>query len=434
MNQIKCPKCGEVFQVEESLYNELLQQVKNDEFEKELHNRIELEKKVLEANTHQQLMIKDNEIKQIKNDSDIKIDKLKSELLGFDEKKNLELSNLKKDKENEILLLKSNIDSLTKELKNKELEVKESLRDSMTKLEFENKDLHNQLNNKDKEFDIEKIRLKEDYNSKLQMKDEEISRLKDFKMRLSTKMVGETLESHCYSEFSQVRNYICPRAYFEKDNKVSNESGSKGDFIFRDYTDDTKQVEFISIMFDMKNENDTTATKKKNVDFLKELDKDRNEKGCEYAILVSMLEPESELYNSGIVDVSNLYPKMYVIRPQFFVPMISILRNAALNTVNIKNQYEEMKRQNIDVTNFENKLNTYRDAFSKNVDLANNKFDKAIKDIDDTIKKLETAKEDLLSCKRNLNSANNKLEDITIRKLTYNNKTMKELFDASKEK
>ncbi|MBQ8476175.1 DUF2130 domain-containing protein, partial [bacterium] len=311
------------------------------------------------------------------------------------------------EKDIEIANLKNKLETFNKD---KELELNKIL---------------NEKNLSEKEFQLKEQSLKEQYEDKLRFKDEEIARYKDFKAKLSTKMIGESLEQHCETEFNKLRATGFQSAYFEKDNDIK--SGSKGDYIYREYDN---EVEFISIMFEMKNEADTTTTKKKNEDFFKELDKDRREKNCEYAVLVSLLEGDSELYNTGIVDVSHKYPKMYVIRPQFFIPIITILRNAALNSLNYKHELEVIKTQNIDISNFEAEMNDFKDKFSRNFRLASEKFQKAIEEIDKTIDHLQKTKEALLSSENNLRLANNKAEDLSIKRLTKNNPTMEAKFQA----
>jgi hypothetical protein len=303
-----------------------------------------------------------------------------------------------------------------------------ALKEALGTVEKERDDLKRDLEAKETEKKLLESSLKEKYEVQIKDRDDAIERLKDMKAKLSTKMVGESLEQHCEIEFSKIRSAAFPKAYFEKDN--DSKTGSKGDFIFRESGEDG--TEFISIMFEMKNENDETATKKKNEDFFKELDKDRNEKGCEYAILVSLLEPNNELYNSGIVDVSYRYPKMYVIRPQFFIPMITLLRNAAQNSLKYKSELALMKAQNIDISNFENELNIFKDAFGKNYDLASKKFQTAIDEIDKSIDHLQKTKEALLGTDRNLRLANDKAQDVTIKKLTKGNPTMAAKFEELK--
>lgn len=351
-------------------------------------------------------------------------------------------------KENEIQALKNNISNNEKVLKanlentyqsklnEKNLEI-QSLKQDMDKAKVENElnvksikqDLQNQIEQDKMKYQLQEKSLQEKYDTLLQTKDEQIAYYKDFKLKQSTKMIGESLEQHCEIEFNKLRATGFQNAYFEKDNDAR--TGSKGDYIYREL--DENGVEIISIMFEMKNENDKTATKHKNEDFLKELDKDRNEKNCEYAVLVSMLEPENELYNTGIVDKSHRYPKMYVIRPQFFIPMITILRNAALNSLQYKNELQEVRNQNIDITHFEESMNDFKQKFSRNYELASKKFNTAIEEIDKTISHLQKTKEALLSSERQLQLANNKAEDLTIKRLTRNNPTMKQKFDELKK-
>lgn len=382
--EIKCPKCGEIFQVDETHYAAIVKQVRDKEFSTELKNR-ELQFEETMRTTLQLTKL------QLENGYNQEIGKLKTKLSNFNKAKELEIANLVADMNNRYASQENFILKLTNESELAE-----------------------------KEYKLREQTLREQYETQLRFKDEEIERYKDFKAKLSTKMVGESLEKHCETEFNRFRATGFQGAYFEKDN--DSRSGSKGDYIFRDY--DENSGEFISIMFDMKNEADATTTKKKNEDFLKELDKDRREKGCEYAILVSMLETESELYNSGIVDMSHKYPKMYVIRPQFFIPIITMLRNAALNSLEYRRELALIKSQNIDVSNFEAAINDFKDKFSKNYELASRKFKTAIDEIDKTIAHLQKTKEALLSSENNLRLANNKAEDLTIKRLTKNNPTM----------
>jgi hypothetical protein len=325
----------------------------------------------------------------------------------------------------EVAKREAEIAKLKEELKSAEIAKQLALKESISDLEKERDDLRRSLELKEAELKLREATLKEKYETQIRDREETIERLKDLKAKLSTKMVGETLEQHCEIEFNKIRATAFPKAYFEKDNDAR--TGSKGDYIFREYDDNG--TELISIMFEMKNENDTTATKKKNEDFFKELDKDRTEKGCEYAVLVSMLEPNSELYNTGIVDVSYRYPKMYVIRPQFFIPMITLLRNAALNTLKYKNELAEVKAQNIDIANFEEELNKFKEAFGRNYELASQKFAKAIEEIDKSIDHLQKIKDALLGADRNLRLANDKAQDVTIKKLTKGNPTMAAKFE-----
>ena len=412
MQEIKCPKCGEVFQVDESGYSAIVKQVRDKEFSKEIQNReaqfesekesaIQLAKLEAEKMFNEKLNKKENELNEIEVKKDKEIAELKNKLATFDKDKELEINKLIAKLNTELSEKDSHIATLKgeKALTEKECQLKEQS-------------------------------LKEQYEEKLRFKEEEIARYKDFKSKLSTKMVGESLEQHCEIEFNQLRATGFKNAYFEKDNDAK--TGSKGDYIYRDK--DAEGIEFISIMFEMKNEMDTTSTKKKNEDFLKELDKDRREKNCEYAVLVSLLEPESELYNTGIVDMSHRYPKMYVIRPQFFIPIITLLRNAAANSLEYKHELEIIKAQNVDVSNFEAEMNDFKDKFSRNFRLASEKFQKAIEEIDKTIDHLQKTKEALLSSENNLRLANSKAEDLSIKRLTKNNPTMAAKFEELKDK
>ena len=412
MQEIKCPKCGEVFQVDESGYSAIVKQVRDKEFSKEIQNReaqfesekenaIQLAKLEAEKMFNEKLNKKENELSEVEVKKDKEIAELKNKLATFDKDKELEINKL--------------ITKLNMELSEKDSHIA-TLRGEKALTE--------------KECQLKEQSLKEQYEEKLRFKEEEIARYKDFKSKLSTKMVGESLEQHCEIEFNQLRATGFKNAYFEKDNDAK--TGSKGDYIFRDK--DAEGIEFISIMFEMKNEMDTTSTKKKNEDFLKELDKDRREKNCEYAVLVSLLEPESELYNTGIVDMSHRYPKMYVIRPQFFIPIITLLRNAAANSLEYKHELEIIKAQNVDVSNFEAEMNDFKDKFSRNFRLASEKFQKAIEEIDKTIDHLQKTKEALLSSENNLRLANSKAEDLSIKRLTKNNPTMAAKFEELKDK
>ena len=426
MNQIKCPHCNEVFTVDESSYTEILNQVKNDAFDKEVHNKLESirvthEKELLEKETqiketlNQALNQKALEVEQLKNQLENSNQKTLNEVL----KKEAELKELLNQKEQSLKTLENQI-----ELAKKEAEF--HAQTLLSNKEKELQDLKNTLELEKKQSMLDKTNLEQTFTSQLKLKEEEIQQYKDFKLKQSTKMIGESLELHCETQFNRIRMAAFPNATFGKDNDGS--SGSKGDYIYRELDNDG--VEVLSIMFEMKNEADTTATKKKNKDFLKELDKDRTEKHCEYAILVSLLESDSELYNAGIVDVSYEYPKMFVIRPQFFIPMISLLRNASLNALKYKQEAHLMKQQNMDVTQFENELEIFKTSFSRNYQLASNKFKTAIDEIDKTITHLQKTKEALLSSENNLRIANDKAEDLTIKKLVKNNPTMKAKFDA----
>lgn len=424
MQEIKCPKCGEVFQVDESGYSAIVQQVRDKEFSKELKSReaqfelekdnaVQLAKLAIEKDLSEKLIQKDSEIA-----------KLKADITTGQISKKSEISETIAQKDKEIVELKNKLASFDKD---KELELTKLVNKMNT--ELSEKDtciakLNNEKELTQKESQLKEQSLKDQYEEKLRFKDEEIARYKDFKAKLSTKMVGESLEQHCEIEFNKLRATGFQRAYFEKDNDAK--TGSKGDYIYRE--SDPEGGEFISIMFEMKNEMDSTSTKKKNEDFLKELDKDRREKKCEYAVLVSLLEPENELYNSGIVDMSHRYPKMYVIRPQFFIPIITLLRNASLNSLEYRKELAVIKAQNIDVSNFEAQMNDFKEKFAKNYELASRKFKTAIEEIDKTIDHLQKTKEALLSSENNLRLANNKAEDLTIKRLTRNNPTMEAKF------
>ena len=514
MSQIKCPNCGTVFQVDESQYHEILQQVRNEEFEKELKERQKNSNQIIQSNLEKEyeskLSQKALEIKELQANKEQEIISLKEQLKSTEQiiksqtekayqeqlnKKELEIKQLQSDfnqkqndKEQEVISLKEKLEAntqLTKtetqkeyqeQLNQKDLEISklnakleqilsqnkineskteqeyrlqlqakeneknleiQSLKQDMDKAKVENElnvksikqDLQNQIEQDKMKYQLQEKSLQEKYDTLLQTKDEQIAYYKDFKLKQSTKMIGESLEQHCEIEFNKLRATGFQNAYFEKDNDAR--TGSKGDYIYREL--DENGIEIISIMFEMKNENDKTATKHKNEDFLRELDKDRNEKNCEYAVLVSMLEPENELYNTGIVDKSHRYQKMYVIRPQFFIPMITILRNAAFNSMQYKNELQLMRNQNIDITHFEENMNDFKEKFSRNYRIASDKFAKAIDEIDKTILHLQKTKEDLLSSERQLQLANNKAEDLTIKRLTRNNPTMKQKFDELKK-
>jgi len=418
MNEIICPNCKKAFKIDEAGFADLLKQVRDHQFEEEILNRLafaEKEKesavKLAEANVRfalqENLSKKDRELSELKAQSE----------MALAEKLN--------KKDTEIAQLRARMESV-------EVEKKLAVNEAVQKVEKERDHLANDLKTKELEKQNLESSLKHQFTTELQnkdaiikYKDEEISRVKDMKLKLSTKMLGETLEQHCENEFNKLRATAFQRAYFEKDN--DSKTGSKGDYIYKE--NDAAGNEIISIMFEMKNEGDETATKKKNDDFLKELDKDRNEKKCEYAVLVSLLEAESDYYNSGIVDVSHKYPKMYVVRPQFFIPMITLLRNAAMNSIQYKAELALVRSQNIDITTFEEKMNTFKEGFARNYDLASRKFKDAIDGIDKTIKELEKTKSALLSSENNLRLANEKTEDLTIKKLTHNNPTMKAKFD-----
>lgn len=425
MAEIKCPKCGEVFQVDESGYTAIVQQVRDQEFDRALSERTKqlesaqedaIKIAVMESEQAQTEVLADREKTISEKENEIVL--LKEKLAEAESKKELEISRLQEklsgaDTEKELAIARA--------LSDKEKELAEKEKEIIA--------LNGTIEANDQKSKLNEKALKESYENRLKGKDEEIAFYKDLKAKQSTKMIGEDLERHCENEFNKLRATGFQNAYFEKDNDAR--TGSKGDYIYRDYSDEG--VEFISIMFEMKNEMDGTATKHKNADFFKELDKDRREKGCEYAILVSMLEADNDLYNEGIVDVSYKYEKMFVIRPQFFIPMITLLRNAALNAVQYRNELAVVKNQNIDITHFEDDLNTFKEKFGRNVKLAGERFQSAIDEIDKTITHLQKIKENLQSSERNLVLADNKLEDLTIKKLTRKNPTMKAKFDELNE-
>ena len=392
MNEIKCPKCGTVFQINETDYESIVRQIRNQEFtselalrekefEKEKASALELNEAQLEKKYHEMLSQKEMEISELKNT-----------LKGQETEKELAVKNAVSEKDKTINTLSSQI-----ELKETEYQLKEK-------------------------------NLKESYEEKIKNKDEQIAYYKDFKAKQSTKMIGESLEQHCHNEFNQLRP-LFPHAYFEKDNDAR--TGSKGDFIFKDYDEDGTEI--VSIMFEMKNEADETLSKHKNEDFFKELDKDRNEKNCEYAVLVSLLEIDNEYYNSGIVDVSYKYPKMYVIRPQFFIPLITLIRGIAMNSLGYKKELQIVKNQNIDISHFEENMNAFKEGFGRNYRIASDKFKKAIEEIDKTIDHLQKTKEALLSSENNLRLANVKAEELSIKKLTHNSETMAKMFEDMKK-
>ena len=393
MNEIICPHCEKAFKVDEAGYANILKQVHDWEFESQLNERLNQAEK--DKASALKLAEKDSEsaIQTIKAEMDIKIERLNSQI---------------REKDNSL---------------------QSTVNEAVRKIEKERDTLQNDLQNARLEKENSENSLKDKYKTQIRDRDDAIERLKEMKAKLSTKMVGETLEQHCEIEFNKLRSTAFQTAFFEKDNDSS--AGSKGDYIFKDH--DENNTEIVSIMFEMKNESDTTSTKRKNEDFLKELDKDRTEKGCEYAVLVSLLEPDSELYNTGIVDVFHRHPKMYVIRPQFFIPMITLLRNAALHSLKYKTELAQIREQNIDVTNFETKLDAFKLAFDKNFELSSRKFLTAIDEIDKSITHLQKTKEALLSTDRNLRLANDKAQDVTIKRLTRNNPTMAAKFVGTKD-
>lgn len=418
MNDIICPHCKKAFKIDESGFTEILKQVRDHQFENEILQRLALAEK--EKNTAIELAKA-----EVKNSLQEKISNKEIEMNELKTRSEITLNEKLNDKESEINILKSKLDNF-------EIEKKLAINEALQKTEKERDNLANELKNKELEKTNLEISLKQNFEIELknrdtiiQFKDDEISRVKDMKLKLSTKMLGESLEQHCETEFNKLRATAFQRSYFEKDN--DSKSGSKGDFIYREHDDAGNEI--LSIMFEMKNENDGTASKKKNEDFFKELDKDRIEKKCEYAVLVSLLESDSEYYNSGIVDVSYKYNKMYVVRPQFFIPIITILRNAAQNSMQYKAELALVRNQNVDITNFEDKINSFKDGFARNYELASRKFKTAIDEIDKTIDHLQKTKEALLSSDNNLRLANQKAEDLTIKKLTQGNPTMQSKFE-----
>ena len=412
MKEIICPNCKKPFTIDESSYADISKQIRDHLFEEEIQKRL----KIAEDEKQNAILLAEAKLKNTLQEDSIKKEK--------------ELNDKLSQKESEIAQIKAT-------LANAELQQKLTVTEAVQKIEKERDAFANEVKTKELEKSNLESSLKEQFTNKMQaaesmlrLKDEEIARIKDMKAKLSTKMVGESLEQHCELEFNKLRSTAFQRAYFEKDNDAR--SGSKGDYIYRE--NDQFGNEIISIMFEMKNESDETATKKKNEDFLKELDKDRNEKKCEYAVLVSMLEKDSELYDTGIVDVSHRFDKMYVVRPNFFIPIITLLRNAAMNSLQYKAELALVKSQNIDITNFEDKMIKFKEGFARNYDLASRKFNEAIQGIDKTIKELEKTRAALVSSENNLRLANEKTDELTIKKLTHNNPTMKAKFDSLGEK
>ncbi len=462
MHEIICPHCGKAFKIDEAGYADILKQVRDSDFEKQLHERLELAEQdkrnaveLAQAKAASELQkaaaTKDAEIQELKAKLDAGEGTRKlavTEALSAVEKERdalaNELARAKQDKQaaseladakrvNELQKAAATKDAEIQGLKAKldaiEVAQKLAITEAVSAVEKERDELKSGLKRVELEKQLAEKSLKDKYETQIKDRDDAIERLRDMKARLSTKMVGETLEQHCETEFNRIRATAFPRAYFEKDNDAR--TGSKGDYIFRD--SDEASTEIVSIMFEMKNESDLTATKNKNEDFLKELDKDRTEKGCEYAVLVSLLEPDSELYNTGIVDVFHRYPKMYIVRPQFFLPIITLLRNAAMNSLKYKSELALVKAQNIDITNFETELETFKGAFAKNYDLASRHFQTAIDEIDKSIDHLQKTREALVGANRNLRLANDKAQDVTIKKLTQGNPTMAAKFAEFKK-
>ena len=429
MKDIKCPSCGKTFRIDPSSFEEILLQIKDEEFNKQIEERLKLaeedKNKGIEI-AKQELKIKLMEDRQKK---DTKIQDLESKLHIAEEKKLNALNELKNKATNKINLLNNEVIKLKEDIERQsvisDLSSKNKVIEAVNSLEKEKSLLINSIEKMKLEQSINEREIEEKFKNKITERDLTIQELRDMKSKLSTKMVGETLEIHCETQFNLNRATAFKNSYFEKDNDIS--SGSKGDYIFREFDDN--KIEIVSIMFEMKNQSADGFNKRKNEDFFKELDKDRNQKSCEYAVLVSLLEPESELYNSGIVDVSYKYPKMFVIRPQFFLPIISLLRNASFETLKYKTQIDLMKRENYDITNFENTLVKFKDAVGKNVSLAQDRFNDAISEIDKSISHLQKTKEALLVSKKHLLSADSKSQDLTVKKLTKNNPTMKRKFN-----
>ncbi len=426
MNEIKCPKCGTVFQIDEADYDSIVKQVRDKEFDKEISSReeqhkVDRENAVKLAEAH----IKE-ELGQELNRKDLEISELKLSLKVNEEKT---INKVEKEYQEQINKLQLQITELKSKMQLQESKSELDIQKAVSEKNQKISDLSSELALKSKEFELKETTIKESYENKLKDKDDQIAYYKDFKAKQSTKMIGESLEQHCNVEFNRLRP-LFKNAYFEKDNDAR--TGSKGDFIFRDYDDDGNEI--VSIMFEMKNEADMTATKHKNEDFFKELDKDRKEKKCEYAVLVSLLEADNDYYNDGIVDVSHLYDKMYVIRPQFFIPLITLIRNLANKSLEYRKELETIKNQNIDITHFEENINTFKEGFGRNYRLAAERFQKAIEEIDKTIDHLQKTKEHLLKTNDNLRLANNKAEDLTIKKLTHNNPTMSKMFEELENK
>lgn len=434
MKELKCPKCGNVFQVDEADYASIVSQVKNQEFESEIqarlkeiekHNQLAQEANELKQSQIHQLELNEKELALSKKDSEI--EQLKAQINNFNQTKQLEIEAERVKNSQEIARLQAAIAQNESNLRIAILEEQNKAKEEIQKKETSLQELRNQITLNEKEASIRESNIKENYEIQLKQKQEQVDYYKDLKAKLSTKMVGETLEEHCHIEFNRMRTSMFPNAYFEKDNDIS--TGTKGDFIFRDFADG---MEYVSIMFEMKNENDTTSTKKKNEDFFAKLDKDRNDKNCEYAVLVTLLEPDSELYNQGIVDVSYKYPKMFVVRPQFFLPIISLLTQAAKKSIEYQKELQLARQQSIDVTNFEDRINDFKDKFGRNYRIASEKFQTAIAEIDKSIDHLNKIKAALLSSENNLRLANDRAEELTIKRLTRGNPTMKKMFEDAK--
>lgn len=462
MHEIICPNCKKAFKIDEAGYADIVKQVRDKEFTEQLNERLELAERDKQSAIELAKEQVAKELQKVATEKDAAIQDLQAKLDAGETSKQLAISEAMKTVEKERDELANKLKQAEKENKSaselaqakhsnaiqetsakKDAEIQElkaklsaqegaqkhAISEALYASEKEREKVRGELERAKLEKELSEAALKDKYETRVKDLEGTIDRLKDMKARLSTKMVGETLEQHCETEFNRIRPTAFPKAYFEKDNDAR--SGSKGDFIFRDLDD--SEIETVSIMFEMKNENDETATKKKNEDFFKELNKDRNEKNCEYAVLVSLLEPESELYNLGIVDVSHRYPKMYVVRPQFFIPIITLLRNAAQNSLKYKQELAIVKTQNIDITNFEDELDAFKTGFARNYELASKKFKTAISEIDKTIDHLQKTKDALLGSENNLRLANNKADDLTVKKLTRKNPTMAAKFEQLKK-
>lgn len=435
MKELKCPKCGNVFQVDEADYASIVNQVKNAEFDAEIHRRLaeiderhKAEKDLATAKTEQTFQAQLNQKEKELGAKDAEIERLKGQLQNIESKKQNELSLAIAEKDQEIAKLNSTIEQSDNKLQLAVMEERTKAQATVQAKDQKILKLRSDAELEKREAKIHETALMEQHKRELQMKQEQLDYYKDLKSKMSTKMVGETLEQHCSIEFEQYLRPVMPNAYFDKDNDATD--GTKGDFIFRDSEDGT---EYISIMFEMKNEMDTTATKHKNEDFLKKLDEDRKKKGCEFAVLVSLLEADNDLYNTGIVNKSHLFPKMYVIRPQFFVPFINLLVQTSKKSLEYRKQLILAQSKEVDVTNFESKIEDFKTKFGRHYELASKKFDDAVKQIDDTISKLLKIKENLLGSENNLRLAQQDTEDLTIRKLTYKNPTMKAKFDEARK-
>ncbi len=431
MHKIRCPKCNEVFTIDEENYDSIVKQVRDEQFEKELNDRQSAFNNELKQAIALEKAQFQTKLQEALNEKDTIITKMQMRLDNNNQDKQIAINQVSEDLQVKINEQAQKIIQLETMLQNnqseKQLAINEALKDKEIELQASKQEIINlqaKIDIEKKNSQLQNQTIINGYEEQLKLKDEQIAYYKDFKAKQSTKMIGESLEKHCEIEFNKLRATAFKNAYFEKDNDAR--TGSKGDYIYREKDEDG--IEFISIMFEMKNEADMTATKKRNEDFFKELDKDRKEKNCEYAILVSLLEMDNELYNEGIVDVSYRYDKMYVIRPQFFIPMITLLRNAALHSLDYRKELQVVRNQNIDISNFEQSMNDFKDKFSRNYRLASEKFSKAINEIDKTIEHLQKTKEALLSSENNLRLANNKVEDLSIKKLTRNNPTMAQKF------